>query len=160
MLKNKVQNENRNNNSNTFDILHLSCHGHFNSKDPMASSLIFPDSFLRAREILDLHIKAELVTLSACETGRNENKPGEELVGLTRSFLYAGAPSVLVSLWKIHSETTRDIMIDFYKQLKNGGSKTIDLATALQTAQKNIMQKSEHNHPYFWAPFVLVGDWE
>ena len=104
-------------------------------------------------------LNTELVTLSACETGRNENKPGEELVGLTRSFLYAGAPSVLVSLWKIHSETTRDIMIDFYRQLKNEGSK-IDLATALQTAQKNIMQTKEHKHPYFWAPFVLVGDWE
>ena len=98
----------------------MSCHGFFNSKDPMSSALLFPGAFLRAKEILDLQLNTELVTLSACETGRNENKPGEELVGLTRSFLYAGAPSVLVSLWKVHSETTRDIMIDFYKQLKNG----------------------------------------
>jgi CHAT domain-containing protein len=73
--------------------------------------------------------------------------------------LYAGAPSVLVSLWKVHSESTRDIMIEFYKELKNGGSKT-DLATSLQTAQKKIMQTSKYNHPYYWAPFVLVGDWE
>ena len=157
-----IKNVNNSNNS-YFDILHLSCHGRFNSKDPMSSALLFPGEFLRAREILDLQLNTELVTLSACETGRNENKPGEELVGLTRSFLYAGTPSVLVSLWKVHSETTREIMIEFYKQLKSGGSKTkttTDLATALQTAQKNIMQKSEHKHPYFWAPFVLVGDWE
>jgi CHAT domain-containing protein len=162
-LESTVKNRNGNNDSsssNNFDILHLSCHGFFNSKDPMSSALIFRDAFLRAKEILDLQINAELVTLSACETGRNENKPGEELVGLTRSFLYAGAPSVLVSLWKVQSETTRDIMIEFYKQLKNRETKTTDLATALQTAQKNIMQTTEHNHPYFWAPFVLVGDWE
>ena len=146
-----------NSSNNGFDVLHLSCHGLFNKNDPMASSLLFSGAFLRAKEILDLQLNTELVTLSACETGRNENKPGEELVGLTRSFLYAGTPSVLVSLWKVHSETTRDIMIEFYKELKN---KKVDLATALQTAQKNIMQSTEHKHPYFWAPFVLVGDWE
>jgi CHAT domain-containing protein len=133
----------------------LSCHGHFNSKDPMYSSLLFQGEFLRAKEILDLKLNTELVTLSACETGKNENKPGEELIGLTRSFLYAGAPSVLVSLWKVYSETTRDIMIEFYKELKN---KKIDLAIALQTAQKNLIKNK--NHPYFWASFVLVGDWE
>ena len=159
MLENTAKNENNsnNNNNNNFDILHLSCHGFFNKNDPMSSGLLFLGELLRAKEILDLKINAELVTLSACETGKNENKPGEELVGLTRSFLYAGTPSVLVSLWKVHSVSTRDIMIEFYKQLKN---KKIDLATALQTAQKNIMQKNEYRHPYFWAPFILVGDWE
>ena len=97
-----------------------------------------------------------MVTLSACETGLNESKPGDELIGLTRSIIYAGAASVIVSLWSVYDPSTRELMIEFYKELKDGKSK----ATALQQAQIKIMQKEEYSHRYFWAPFVLVGDWE
>jgi CHAT domain-containing protein len=95
--------------------------------------------------------------LGACETGINENKPADELIGLTRSFIYTGTPSVLVGLWTVNAVSTLDLMIDFYKQLKNGNNKNknnpsgdiitinntridrVDIATALQAAQKNII---------------------
>ena len=78
----------------------------------------------------------------------------DELVGLTRAFLYAGSPSVVVSLWEVDARSTKQLMLEFYTLLKNGWDK----ATALQEAQKRIMK--ENSHPYYWAPFVLVGDWE
>ena len=95
-----------------------------------------------------------MVTLGAFETGLNESKPGDELIGLTRSLIYAGAASVIVSLWSVYDRSTQELMLEFYKLLKNG----IDKATALQQAQIKIMQKEEYSHPYFWAPFILVGD--
>ena len=101
-------------------------------------------------------LNTELVTLSACQTGLNKRSPGDELIGLTRAFLYAGAPSVVVSLWSVDAYLTHDLMLEFYKQLKEGADK----ATALQKAQIKIMEKDEYNHLYYWAPFVLVGDWE
>jgi CHAT domain-containing protein len=138
------------------DILHFSCHGYFNNTDPLSSGIKLQDGILTAREIFDLRLNSELVTLSACETGLNESKPGDELIGLTRSIIYAGAASVIVSLWSVYDPSTRELMIEFYKELKDGKSK----ATALQQAQIKIMQKEEYSHRYFWAPFVLVGDWE
>jgi CHAT domain-containing protein len=99
-----------------------------------------------------MQLKTELITLSACETGINERSQGDELIGLTRAFLYAGAPSVIVSLWSVDSKSTEELMIDFYKRLKNGDDK----ATALQGAQKMIMEQKQ-SHPYYWAEFILVG---
>lgn len=90
------------------------------------------------------------------ETGINERSPGDELIGLTRAFLYAGAPSVVVSLWSVDAQSTHDLMLEFYRHLKNG----VDKATALQKAQIKIMEKKEYSHPYYWAPFALVGDWK
>jgi CHAT domain-containing protein len=110
------------------DILHFSCFG--------------------------LPIRADLVTLSACESGVNENRPGDELIGLTRAFVYAGAASVVVSLWKVNDESTRHLMEHFYKELKRG----INKAEALQQAQLRLM-KMGFDHIFFWAPFILVGDW-
>jgi tetratricopeptide (TPR) repeat protein len=148
------------------DIIHFSCHGLFDDIDPLSSGIILDDKatssppdrrgILTAREILDMRLNTELVTLSACQTGLNRRSPGDELIGLTRAFLYAGAPSVIVSLWSVNARSTYDIMLEFYTQLKNGSDK----ATALQEAQKAIMEKEEYSHPYYWAPFVLVGDWE
>jgi CHAT domain-containing protein len=94
--------------------------------------------------------------LSACQTAINETKPGDELIGLTRALIYAGTASIIVSLWSVDAASTRELMINFYKLLKGGK----DRATALQQAQIKIMQKEEYSHPYYWAPFVLVGDWE
>lgn len=78
------------------------------------------------------------------------------MIGLTRAFLYAGAPSVIVSLWSVDVRSTQELMLEFYTLLKKG----VDKATALQEAQKKIMKKEGYSHPYYWAPFVLVGDWE
>ncbi|GAH04847.1 unnamed protein product, partial [marine sediment metagenome] len=139
------------------DIIHFSCHGMFDDLDPLSSGVkLYNGEILTAREIFNLNLNAELVTLSACQTGINENSPGDELVGLTRAFLYAGAPSVIVSLWSVNAKSTQELMLEFYKLLKSGKDK----ATALQKAQVKIMDKEEYSHPYYWAPFVLVGDWE
>ena len=138
------------------DVLHFSCHGYFNYSNPLSSGIELKDGILTAREIFDLKLNSELVTLSACQTGINEAKPGDELIGLTRSLIYAGASSVIVSLWSVDATSTQELMIEFYKLLKSGKDK----ATALQQAQIKIMQKEEYSHPYYWAPFILVGDWE
>ena len=141
------------------DIIHFSCHGFFNDVDPLSSGIVLDDKaissppdrreILTAREIFDMRLNTELVTLSACQTGLNERSPGDELIGLTRAFLYAGAPSVVVSLWSVDAYSTHDLMLEFCKQLKNGADK----ATALQKAQIKIMEKEEYSHPYYWAPF-------
>ncbi|HWQ96211.1 MAG TPA: CHAT domain-containing protein [Candidatus Methylomirabilis sp.] len=139
------------------DILHFSCHGYFDNMNPLSSGVVLHNNeVLPASEIFNLRLNSELVTLSACQTGLNERKPGDELIGLTRAFIYAGAPSVIVSLWSVNARSTQELMLEFYKLLKNGEDK----ATALQLAQKKIMKKKEYSHPYYWAPFVLVGDWE
>ena len=138
------------------DILHFSCHGYFDDNDPLSSGVKLYDGVLTAREIFDMRLNTELVTLSACQTGINKRRPGDELIGLTRAFLYAGAPSIIVSLWSVDAPSTQELMIEFYKSLKNG----FDKATALQQSQKKIMGKEKYSHPYYWAPFMLVGDWE
>ena len=138
------------------DIIHFSCHGNFDGADPLSSGIRLHDKVLTAREIFGMRLNTELVTLSACQTGINERSPGDELIGLTRAFLYAGAPSVVVSLWSVDAFSTHELMLAFYKNLKNGADK----ATALQMAQIKIMEEKEYTHPYYWAPFVLVGDWQ
>jgi len=138
------------------DVIHFSCHGYFDDADPLSSGVKLYDSVLTAREIFDMRLNTELVTLSACQTGLNQRSPGDELIGLTRAFIYAGAPSVIVSLWSVDAHSTQELMHEFYTLLKNG----TDKATALQEAQKRIMEKEGYSHPYYWAPFVLVGDWE
>lgn len=136
------------------DILHFSCHGYFDNKDPLSSGIVLKNDVLRAEKIFELNLDSELVTLSACETGISENKPGDELIGLTRAFIYAGVPSLIVSLWDVSAFTTKELMREFYTNLKNGDQK----ALALQKAQVTIMSK--YKHPFFWAPFILIGDWE
>ena len=138
------------------DIIHFACHGKFDHTDPLSSGVNLYDGILTAREIFEMRLTTELVTLGACETGYNKISPGDELIGLTRAFLYAGAPSVIVSLWSVDAGSTHELMLEFYKQIKNGADK----ATALQKAQIKIMEKKEYTHPYYWAPFVLIGDWQ
>jgi CHAT domain-containing protein/Flp pilus assembly protein TadD len=134
-------------------IIHFSCHGYFDAADPLSSGIKLHDGVLTAREVFDLKLDTEIVTLSACNTGINERSRGDELTGLTRAFLYAGAPSVVVSLWSVDSKSTEELMMEIYNVLKNG----VDKATALQEAQKVIMKKEKYRHPYYWAPFILVG---
>jgi CHAT domain-containing protein len=136
------------------DVLHFSCHGYFNNADPLSSGIELEGGILTAREIFDLRLNSELVTLSACQTGLNESKPGDELIGLTRSLIYAGAASIIVSLWSVDAVSTQKLMLEFYKLLKDGKDK----ATALQQSQIKIMAKEEYSHPYYWAPFILVGN--
>jgi CHAT domain-containing protein/tetratricopeptide (TPR) repeat protein len=113
------------------------------------------DGLLQVYEIFNLKLNADLVVLSACETGLGKEVKGEGLIGLTRAFLYAGTPSVVVSLWKVLDTSTADLMVRFYRQLKDGGlSKT----EALQRAQLEMIRRGVFAHPHYWAPFILVGE--
>jgi CHAT domain-containing protein len=172
-----------------YDLLHLSTHGEMIESDPLKSNLRFTpsggdDGRLTVNEIFDMEIKANLVTLSACETalvkGEEGDFPqGDDLVGLSRAFIHAGTPSVVASLWKVSDDSTVELMRAFYRNLK-GMSK----AEALRKAQLDLMNSSiqfrvarspggiiqssisqpdiaiECSHPFFWAPFILVGDWK
>jgi len=155
----------------SYKYLLLATHGLLNEKNPMESSLAFSmnsrsseDGFLKASEVLNLDINADLVVLSACETGLGKIRTGEGVVGLTRSFMYAGTPSIVVSLWSVESSSTARLMEIFYKKLLSGMNK----AEALRQAKLELMKQSDnlygdsvsYRHPFFWAPFVFVGNSE
>lgn len=139
------------------DIIHFSCHGFFHPQIPVKSGLVLAkNEILTVEDIFQLELDTNLVTLSACQTGINEQKPGDDLVGLTRSFIYAGTPSIVVSLWSVSAGCTIELMEKFYSYLKGGKTKV----ESLQRAQLDIMKNPKYSHPYFWAPFILVGDWK
>ena len=131
--------------------MHLACHGMFRSDNPMFSSLKLHDGWLTAADVLHLDLAGALVTLSACESARNEVFAGDELIGLTRAFLGAGAATLVASLWLVQDETTLEMMETWYEHLSTG----VGRAAALRKAQ--LALKDKYPHPYFWAPFVLIG---
>jgi CHAT domain-containing protein/tetratricopeptide (TPR) repeat protein len=135
------------------DTIHLACHGLFRDDNPAFSGLKLADGWLTAGDALDLDLDGTLVTLSACESGRGQAQSGDEIVGLTRAFLGAGAATLVASLWLAHDATTADLTAMLYDQLR-GGSET---TTALRAAQ--LALKARQPHPFFWAPFVVVGRW-
>ena len=138
-----------------FRIVHFATHGTLNAGQPLLSSLALSGGFLRAHEIYDLDLPAELVVLSACDAQRGRDVPGEGLVsGLPRAFLYAGAARVLVSLWAVEDQSTRELMVLFYHGLFKRG---LSPALALQEAQRTLYRAGRP--PYQWAGFVLLGDW-
>lgn len=131
--------------------LHIACHGMFRSDNPMFSSLKLHDGWLNAADAMGLDLAGATVALSACETGRGHAVGGDEVLGLTRAFLGAGAATLLVSLWLVRDETTAGLMASWYEKLLGGESP----ATALRAAQLEV--KEQYPHPYYWAPFILVG---
>lgn len=135
------------------DVLHLACHGQFRPDNPLFSSLRLGDGWLTVRDAYNLDLPGGLVTLSACETGLNAVAPGDELIGLVRGFLSAGAPSLLVSLWTVDDESTATLMTHFYTCLRAGDGP----AAALRQAQCQALKTSPH--PFFWSPFILFGHW-
>jgi CHAT domain-containing protein len=132
-------------------FLHISSHGRFRRDNPMFSSLKLADGNLNFYSLMDLRLRAELVTLSACQTGVNVVLPGDELHGLMRGFLYAGAPSLVMSLWKVSDRSTSELMREMYLRIRAGESKR----SALRNAQLAVRQT--YSHPYYWAPFILMG---
>lgn len=143
-----------------YRIVHFSTHGYVNEARPHFSGLLLSsprtsgqpeDGLLSAYEIFNLKLQADLVVLSACETGLGKEVKGEGLMSLMRAFMYAGTPSVVVSLWNVNDETAADLMIRFYRNLKTGMSKS----EALRQAQLQTI--NDNGFPFFWAPFVLVG---
>lgn len=133
-------------------FLHVASHGYFRRDNPMFSFLKLADSHLNFYSLLDLRLKAEMVTLSACHTGVNMVFPGDELHGLMRGFLYAGAPSLVASLWAVSDRSTAELMREMYSRIRSGETKR----AALRSAQLAI--KDGYGHPYYWAPFVLMGN--
>ncbi len=133
------------------DILHLACHGLFRADNPMFSSVKLHDGWLSAADVVGLDLKDALVTLSACESGRGTVLQGDEVIGLPRAFLGAGAASVVVSLWLVQDETTVTLMMHFYDRLREG----VGRSAALRDAQRALRER--YSHPYYWAPFILIG---
>ncbi|WP_219416276.1 CHAT domain-containing protein [Pseudonocardia nigra] len=133
-------------------IVHIACHGLFRPENPMFSALRLHDGWLTAADVLDLDLDRALVVLSACESGANRVVGGgDEVMGLPRAFLGAGAAAVVVSLWLVQDDTTEALMRHWYAGLRSGQ----DGATALRAAQ--LALRADRPHPYHWAPFVFIG---
>lgn len=150
-------------------LIHLACHGDFRSDNPLFSGLAFSDGAqpaggtLTTLDIFNMRLNASLVTLSACQTGRSVIGGGDELLGLLRAFLYAGAQSLLLSQWAVDDRSTAMLMEKFYRELQSGASKGEALRQAQCAFLTRASQEAErlpaaYTHPYYWAPFFLVGD--
>jgi len=178
------------------DILHFATHAELSENDPLSSAVLLAkegkeDGRLEVREIFGMDLKANLVVLSGCETGLGKLSTGDELVGLTRAFIYAGTPSVVASLWKVDDSSTAHLMSSFYRNLKTmskvdalrqaqlalirgegrsdllarrgvGGigklGETPSSGLPAPSSQLHAPSSVSTSHPYFWAPFILVGD--
>ena len=175
--------------SSQHDILHFAAHAELKGDDPLSSAILLAkdggdDGRLEVREIFEMDLNASLVVLSGCETGLGKLSSGDEFIGLTRAFIYAGTPSVVASLWKVDDASTASLMSSFYKNLKTktkvealrqaqlemirgkvhrdllaqrgvGGVGKLGQTVAAKSPSRNSISVS---HPYFWAPFILVGD--
>lgn len=146
-----------------YGIIHLAMHGVMNKDNPMASSLAFTensdsteDNFLHVYEITYMNIPVEMVVLSACETGYGKFEDGEGVKSVARSFMYAGAASVLMTMWEVHDMAMSEIMEDFYENLEKGLSKS----AAIQQAKLNYLENAKGiaAHPFFWAPAIILGN--
>jgi CHAT domain-containing protein/Tfp pilus assembly protein PilF len=149
-----------------YRILHFATHGLLNSERPELSGLVFSlfdrgrksqDGFLRLHEVYNLQFNADLIVLSACETGLGKEIKGEGLIGLTRGFMYAGGPRVVASLWNVDDLATAELMKLFYQRMLKDG---IPTGSALRMAQIELSRQKRWASPYFWAGFVLHGEWK
>jgi CHAT domain-containing protein/predicted negative regulator of RcsB-dependent stress response len=148
-----------------YRIIHVATHGLLNAERPQFTGVVLSlvgnkthDGFVRTDEVFNLRLGSPLVMLSACETGLGKEKRGEGVMGLTRAFMYAGAPTVGVSLWSVADKSTADLMTDFYRRLLSTGDSTTT-SGALRGAQLAMISGKKYSAPFYWAPFVLVGDW-
>ncbi len=138
-----------------FKFIHFATHGQFNADTPLKSALMLAkdaesDGMLTVDKLYSTKLDADLVTLSACETGLGKIANGDDVVGLTRGFLYAGSRSIVASLWKVDDLATADLMTQFYTNMK-----TLDKREALRQAQ--LQTKKKYDHPFYWASFQLTG---
>ncbi len=139
-------------------ILHMAAHGDFRPDNPLFSGLALADGWLTTLDIFNLRLHASLVTLSACQTGRSVVGGGDELLGLMRAFLSAGAASLVTTLWEVEDRSTTQLMRRFYASLLAGATKGAALRAAQLSFVRNHDVPDHYCHPYFWAPFYLVGD--
>jgi CHAT domain-containing protein/tetratricopeptide (TPR) repeat protein len=149
---------------NKYRVIHIATHGLLDADRPQFTGVVLSlignksaDGFLRTDEVFNLRLGAPLVMLSACETGLGKEKRGEGVMGLTRAFMYAGAPTVGVSLWSVADKSTAELMTEFYKRLL--ASDSASPSASLRAAQLAMIDGKKYSAPFYWAPFVLVGDW-
>jgi CHAT domain-containing protein/Tfp pilus assembly protein PilF len=149
-----------------YQIVHFATHGVLDTQHPALSGLVFSqvnergklqDGFLRLHDIYHLHLSADLVVLSGCETALGKTLRGEGIMGLTRGFFHAGASQVLASLWPVRDRATAELMQRFYRGMFRDG---LPVSTALRQAQISMWKERQWRDPYFWAGFVLQGDWQ
>ena len=149
-----------------YRVLHFATHGLLNAERPQFTGVVLSlvgnragaDGFLRTDEVFNLRLSSPLVMLSACETGLGREKRGEGVMGLARAFMYAGAPTVGVTLWSVADKPTAELMTSFYGGLL--GPTPATPSAAMHDARLSLLARKETSAPYFWAPFVLVGDWK
>jgi CHAT domain-containing protein len=148
-----------------YKYVHFATHGYLDSEQPELSAIVLSmvnqqgrpeDGFLRVHDIYNLNLPADVVVLSACQTGLGKEIKGEGLVGLTRGFMYAGAARVVVSLWSVSDKATADLMARFYSNML---TRNLHPAAALRAAQIEVAREKPWQSPYFWAPFIIQGDW-
>ncbi len=149
-----------------YQMVHFATHGFVSSSAPELSGLVLSlvdergnelDGFFRLHDIFNLQLNAQVVVLSACQTGLGDSIRGEGLVGLTRGFMYAGTPRLVVSLWNVDDAATAELMSSFYGKVF---SQQITPAQALREAQLEMLASDDRNSPYFWAAFTLQGEWK
>jgi CHAT domain-containing protein len=150
----------------SYRYLHFATHGLLDSERPGLSALALSmvdevgqpqDGFLRANDVYNLKLPVELVTLSGCQTGLGKAVKGEGLIGLTRGFMYSGAARVVVSLWNVNDQATSELMARFYRKMLKGNQRP---AAALRMAQVDMWKQRQWRAPYYWATFVLQGEWK
>jgi CHAT domain-containing protein len=143
----------------TAAIIHLACHGFFSTDDPLGSGIVLADGVFAARDWMAVGLQCDLVTLSACESGRLQTSRGDEVTGVTRALLYAGASTAIVTLWRVWSDAALRWTLEFYSRAwGEDGMKRCDDATAFREA--TLALRAEDPDVVAWAPFVLVGDWQ
>lgn len=145
-----------------YSVVHLATHGVLDGRAPLRSYVALSaggpgeDGRLEAAELLGLRLDADLVVLSACETGRGQVLAGEGLIGLSWALFVAGSPTAVVSQWKVDSASTTRLMLEFHRRLRQAGPPAKD--EALRRAALKLLASREHRHPFYWAGFVVVGD--
>jgi CHAT domain-containing protein len=152
-----------------YQILHLAAHGILNDASPMYSHLVLSqlhgnagdDGLLEAWEIMKMDLKADLIILSACDTARGRVGAGEGVIGLAWALFVAGAPTTVVSQWKVETESNTELMVAFHHNLRLDSKKakgSSSKAEALRQATLKLMKNKKYSHPFYWAPFIIVGD--
>ncbi len=146
-----------------YKYIHFATHGFVNTQNPALSGIILyrnntqqEDGVLHSSEVYNLNLNADLVVLSACETGLGKVAKGEGIIGLSRSFLYAGAKNIMVSLWKVTDEATKELVVDFYTNLEK--SRKVSQSEALRKAKLNLLKNKKYAMPYYWNGFVLISN--
>jgi CHAT domain-containing protein len=144
-----------------YDLIHFATHGIVDEENPDLSRIFLQndseaeDGNLFSGEIYNLHLNANLVTLSACQTGLGKISKGEGVIGLSRALVYAGAKNLVVSFWSVADESTSQLMTSFYQQLITTNSKPF--TEALRDAKLEMIEHEKYASPFYWAPFVLIG---